>query len=281
MKGFLLLFFDWLKDKVDTHYIWANPLLIFLTTISSAFLTYDIDKQYAKLHPINYALLIKLFNVLPYLLGIFAVLLLIITIINSMNSQTIKKLNYELIDAKNLLEGISSNIKDMFDGYLYHFAIKKLGFTSDERITLYIHNGHNSFIPFSRFSTNTKFSHPGRPAYLDNQGVIASGWENGWCFDNEFTASNFLQRNKDVYNIPREISKRMKMKFNLIAVCRIELPDASRPLGLIVVESLSAAKYSEGQIKLFLEEQKEYLATIITKFQSHIPKPSIAEQMGL
>lgn len=274
-------FFDWIKEKVNSHFVWMNPMLIFLTTLSSAFLTYNIDKTYEKTHPINYALIIKLLNILPYLFGIFAFLLLIITIINSINTQTIKKLSSELDDAKNLLEGIASNIKDMFDGYLYHFAIKKLAFTADERITLYIHNGQGSFIPFSRFSTNTKFSHPGRPSYLDNQGVIALGWESGWYFDNEFTNANFVQRSKDNYNIPKDVSKRMKMKFNLIAVCRIELQDVSSPLGIIVVESLTASKYSEAQIKLFLEEQKEYLATIITKFQAHIPKPSIAEQMGL
>lgn len=270
-----------MKEKIDSYYIWLNPALIFITTLSSAFLTYNLDKSYEKKHPIEYALLVDLFSILPYIFGASALLLLLITIVNSLNLKNIKTLKDELDDAKNLLEGIAANIKDMFDGYLYHFAIKKLEFSPNERITLYIHNGHNSFIPFSRFSTNTRFSHPGRPSYADNQGVIASGWETGWCFDNDFTDVNFIQRNKDVYNISKDVSKRMKMKFKLIAVCRIELQDVSSPLGIVVVESLTHSKYSEAQIKLLLEEQKEYLATIITKFQAHIPKPSTAEEMGL
>ena len=70
--------------------------------------------------------------------------------------------------------------------FIYKFSINKADFSSEERVTLYIHNGGNLFIPFGRYSPNTKYAKSGRPTYPDNIGCISKGWENGWHFENNF-----------------------------------------------------------------------------------------------
>ncbi len=97
----------------------------------------------------RYELFIFLIEWAPVVLMVSGFLLLVITVLNSINRKTLKKQSKELEEKNQIITKIASNIKELFDGYLYHFASKKLSFTSKDRITLYIHNGDNDFIPFA------------------------------------------------------------------------------------------------------------------------------------
>lgn len=143
----------------------------------------------------------------------------------------------------------------------------------------YIHNGDNSFIPFGRYSLNPKYAKKGRPKYPDNQGCIAKGWENNWYFDNTFSnpdsnENEYLYKNKTTYSMDKAIVKRLKMKSTLFAVLRLDVK--SNPIAVVVVESTNSNKYNENQIKKILEDQKDYLAEMISNLEAYIPKPSNA-----
>lgn len=269
-----------IKHTVDNYYTFISPFLILLTTISSAFTTYQVDKAYKVKHPIRYELYIFLIDWAPVVLIIAGILLCIVMIINSVNRKTVRKLSDELEQKTEIVNSVRSNIKELFDGYLYHFASKKLSFSSSDRITLYIHNGNNTFIPFGRFSTNPKFAKPGRREYPDNEGCISHGWENDWFFDNDFSSSNFRLRSKDTYNMNIDVTKKLKMQSMLFAVKRIKNVNGD-PLGVMVIESIKNTRYNEKQAKKLLTEQEDYIAEMISRFSKYIPQTSEAKAKGL
>ncbi len=217
-----------------------------------------------------------------WILAISAFLLLCITIIEIANKKTIETLENDNEKYRMLSDTISENIKELFNGFLYRFATSKANFSPNERITLYIHNGEDLFIPFGRYSSNPKYGKPGRDSYPDNQGCIAQGWENKWYFDNSFSdpaasetsLKSYIKENKDNYLMDRRTIIKLKMKATLLAVMRLDVKDT--PVAVVVVESISSSKYTEKQIKLFLREQQEYLAEMVVSLESYIPKPSNA-----
>lgn len=262
---------------LNKHHSWINPIIILFTTLSSAFLTYTFPNDFEINHPIKFAFFNPILNYIIYIFVFFALLLAIITFIDIKNKKTILKLEDEVEQFKSISETISENIKELFNGFLYKFSINIAKFSSSERVTLYIHNGGNLFIPFGRYSPNTKFGKSGRATYPDNIGCIAKGWENGWYFDNNFPENQqeYLKKNKDDYGMDKQIVKKLKMQSKLFAVLRLE-NNEGHSKALIVVESTNKNQYNENEIKTILEAQKEYLATMINSLERYIPKPSNA-----
>lgn len=261
---------------INRHYFWINPFLIFITTISSAFLTYSFPEDFSSQHPARFQLFNPLLEYIIPIFGISAFMLTTITIIEIVNKKTIKKLEEENEQYKILSETISENIKELFDGFLYKFATIKADLENSERVTLYVHNGDNSFIPFGRYSQNTKYSKSGRSKYPDNEGCIAKGWEKTWYFDNEFPldSKDYLNKNKDEYNIDNKVMKKLNMQSKLYAVLRLDVLE--KPMAVIVVESTNPTKFSEKKVKKILMDQQDYLATMIAGLEQYIHKPSNA-----
>ncbi len=226
-----------LKNLIDYHYFWLNPLLIAFITLSSV---------------LNYRLI----------LITSSISLAIISIFDLQDRKTKKTREEQLQNEKKKNEVISDNIKNLFDGYLYQLS-NTLGFGNKkeytERITLYIHDGINKFIPFGRFSQNPEFRKHGRPEYPDDQGCIAKSWQNGWCFDNDFSTEEdqLFTKHKDEYKIPKETSRKFKMKSRLYAAGRINTQDSGNPLAILLVESTEKDRYDEDEIKKKIEDQKQ------------------------
>ncbi len=219
--------------------------------------------------------------IVPFFI-ISAFLLAILTYINSTNQKTINTLSKRLERNNEKLSFIHENIKNLFDGYLYHLAYSRLSFQTNhesERITLYIHDKQNSFIPFSRISSNPTYKPFGRVKYPDNLGCIAQGWNSGWYFDNNFS-DNWVDSNHSKYEIPKRVLNRMSMQSKLFAVLRID-NQAGKSLGLIVVESTDNNKYEEEVIKHSLEEQKLYLSDMVHKLRNYIPNTNEANAKGI
>lgn len=263
---------------INKNYYWISPLLIFTTTLSSAFLTYNFPKDFAKIHPARYQFFNPIIDNIILIFIISALLLSILTIIEIFNKKTIEKLESENEQYEIFSEKISENIKELFNGFLYSFANSKANFSTNERVTVYIHNGNNSFVPFGRYSANTKFAKTGRPIYPDSEGCIAKGWEEQWYFENTLLSQNeteYLNTNETKYSMNKDIVKKLNMKSNLFAVLRLDVKNT--PIAVIVVESVDSTKYTEKQIKKFLEDQQDYLSEMIISLEKFIPKPSNAQ----
>lgn len=270
-----------LSTLIDRHYYWVNPILICLTTVSSALITYTPEPSFQEIHPIRYAI----YNIYQkYDVAIFvfsAIALAIITFINSKNQKTIKNLKEDLKKYRKIEEKLSENIKELFSGYLYQLSKAELAFSPHERITIYIHNGQNHFIPFARYSSNATYSKPGRDFYPDDCGCIAEGWNAEWFFY-KFTSANdspdYVKETKERFSIDSKTLDKINMRSVLYAVMRIDTLNG-KPIGLIVIESTNKNKYTERQLKRILDKQKGYLAEMILTFYDFIPTPQYAARI--
>ena len=261
---------------VDNYYFILNPVLIFLTTLTSALLKYQPSIEFIKEHPIRYDILSYFIGNYPLFI-IFVMLILFVTIIDNINRKTIKKLEKENENNIYIIEKITENIRGLFDGFLYKFAIKKANFTEKERVSLYIYDDNeNKFILFGRYAINHKYTKSNRPFYIGNSGCISKSLEKKWHFDNQFPSNtdDWLTYNQNNYNILKKEAKKMKMKSRLYAALRIDKDN--QPLAIILVESEDKTKYTEKQIHKILLDQENYLVEIISALENYIPKPSNA-----
>ncbi|WP_298627007.1 hypothetical protein [uncultured Legionella sp.] len=271
-----------IRKYFDSIYNILNPLLGLIIVIFSVLASYDFSPWKHRFP--RWTPLIELLSEYSFtILFIFAVSTFILSILRWFLSidKTISTLSKELKEEIEKNSIIGDNIKNMFDGYLFHLATGKLTFSPDnDRVTLYLHDSAGKFIPFGRFSANPKFKSPGRSEYPDNQGVIALGWEKGWYFDCNHEGEDFINYNKNKHNIPKETLKSLRMKSVLYAVKRIT-DHKGDAVAIILVESTETLRFSENLLKEKLDQEEAFIADLITKFREHIPMPSTAKKRGL
>ncbi|MCB9983725.1 MAG: hypothetical protein H6861_08675 [Rhodospirillales bacterium] len=269
------------------HSIWMQVSLPALIGVSGSFLDYS-PEHLKNDHPLRYALLNDW--ILPSLLWVLIVsivLYIALLIVEQSAKPKIEKLLNELSEANDKSRVISENVSELFDGYLYRLATK-LGFGTQtancERITLYIHDKNGSFIQCGRYSANPQYRGVNRTNYPDTEGCIAKGWENGWHFDASFPCpdtdkAGYIDYCLNEYSVPRNTTRRIKMKSRLYAVSCVKKNEES--FAVIVVESLEMDRFSEDILKVALEEQSDYLGHIVCVLRNYIPEPNAAESLGL
>jgi hypothetical protein len=275
-------------DWILRHKIWVKVLAPTLMSLCSIYRNYDATFLEEKHHPIQRYLLSNwVIPTLPWVLALSIIIYITVLIIEVRSQPRIDKLTKKLTEATEKNNIISERLRDFFDGYLYNLA-SKLGFGSQgancERITLYIHDQGNNFIQCGRYSANPKFRGVNRTRYPDNEGCIAKGWENGWHFDSELPCpvnnlSNYIDYCLREYNVPRNTTRRIKMKSRLYAVSCIEKNGIS--LAVIVVESETENRFQSDKIRELLSAQNEFLGHAIGELRDYIPKPSTAMSAGL
>jgi hypothetical protein len=276
-----------LQKIILNHVTWLDWLLPALMTISAVFLGYDTNKL--GIAPDSHTKYVVDFFVsnLGWVLGISVICYVIVKIIEATARPKFRKLESELADYRSRYSVVSEQVRNLFDGYLYNLANRlEFGEASEnnERISLYIHDSNNTFIPCGRYSANPKYRLPSRTAYPDNEGCISKGWENGWYFDNSFPcpeneAGNYRDHCLHNFEVARNTTRAMKMKSRLYAVLCIR--NNGDLFGVLVVESTTPDRFSEEEIKPILEGQNDFLAEMIRQLGSFIPKPRNAADRGL
>ncbi len=276
-----------LQKIVLNNVIWLDWLLPALMTLSGVFLGYDISKL--KLDEDSHLLYISKFVVsnLGWVLSASIIVYVFIKVIEATARPKLKKIENELEEYRTKHKIISEQVRNLFDGYLYNLANRlEFGKESDnnERISLYIHDQNNTFIPCGRYSANPQYRKPSRTSYPDNEGCIARGWENGWHFDNKFPCPNSKKSKygdycSQKYNIPKNTTRDVKMKSRVYAVLSIK--NNGDPFGVLVVESTKEDRFIEDQIKPILQGQNDFLAETIRQLRDYIPTPDTAKSRGL
>ena len=217
-----------------------------------------------------------LFNFISSVKFLFCIVLLsgiqfLLMILKSFFDNKIYKIYEQTTNAYEKIQLITSNTKNLFDGFLINIS-KKLEFTEGDptRLSLYIHDGNKQFVRCGRYSPNPKFNKPGRPAYPDNIGCIGEGWHNGWIFANNNTRHGMTQKQ----------CKTLTMNSKLYVVMRIDTAD-SRPVALLVLESMKKNRFTEENIKELLYPFKDEIATLVVNLKDYIPTPIYASERGL
>lgn len=268
-----------LQKRIDHVSRYLIPALTVIIVIFSELPTFDIS-DLKSTHPYVAAMLETFSSNSFIVIFMSAMIQGILLLINELNRRTIKQLELELTSEKNKNEVIANNIKALFDGFLFHLSVGKLAFSDREaRVTLYIHDGEQMFIPFGRYSTNPLFSQPGRSEYPDNQGAISHGWQKGWYFDST-NKNDYVAHNSKKYEMPTEVLKKVKMQSKLFAVKRIDNHNG-QPIALILVESTNATQFTEDDIKDILTKEERVIGELIVQLKEYIPLPFNAKSKGL
>jgi hypothetical protein len=144
----------------------------------------------------------------------------------------------------------------------------------DSRLTIYIHNGQNSFISFGRYSPNPLLNKKGRPSLPEHEGCIGRAWQNAWCFEGDLTQR--LAR-KD-YKVSKASQDVMRMKSKFYAAKRIDAQNIA--IAILVFESMNPNRFQENHIKDILDKEEPYLANLLEGLRCHIPDPTCAARKG-
>lgn len=267
---------------INANIRWLSPVLFGLTTLTAVILGLDDPIAIKDNDPIRYWFVSNAINISFWSFFVFLVISVFVQFIEYKSRKTLPELEVKLAEYEEVSETIHNNIKELFDGFLMNVSVSKLGFTPDERITLYIHNGKETFIPFGRASLNTEYRKKGRPFYPDRQGCISEGWKNGWDFydfqmDPSENINGYANEQYQQYGIQKGITKKLKMLPRQIGAFRIG--NKHNPVGIIVVESIKPQKFIAADLKGKLEEQDEYLTHMILTLDKYISAPSKASQI--
>lgn len=262
---------------------WILPVLM---TFSALFWNFDQNK----INVINNIYLKDFLNFISprsgWILAFSCILYLTYKGVEARAKPRLKKTQKDLKEAKEKNSIISGQVRNLFDGYLYSLSTS-LNFgiqdKNNERISLYIYDGKDSFIPCGRFSANPSYKQSKRQSYPEGEGCIAKGWENGWHFDNRFPnperTKEYIDYCMNTYKVPRNTTRRINMKSSLYAVMSIK--NNGDLYGVIVVESTHKDRFKEQELKKILETQNNYLAESIKQLKEFIPTPKNASDRGL
>lgn len=281
-------FWIWICGFYDQHKLWISPLIIIILTILTATFTYNFDGYLNNIpkekQPIFYLFIYLISEYRFYPLCLFVLLVALEQFIKFKNDKTIRELeeknnscNTERDEALSKLNLITQNIEQLFIGQLVDLS-QKLQFgtnnTNSERITLYIHDGKDSFVPCGRYSANPVFEKRGRTKIPDTEGIIAKAWQNGWHFQENFDKNNCKECN---------ISVATYQNFNMksVVLASIRLGIDSTKIAVIVVESNIKDRFNEKDIKDLLEGSICYIARTVHKFYEYIPSLKNAKDKGL
>jgi hypothetical protein len=283
MRNFYQRCASWLKSNfLDVLGRILYPIFNSLTIIFAFILNYDflILKN-------NYPDWRGIFNIAEsptifWLFIAFAVLSALTSVSEWRRKKSLRQLSNQIASLKEQNEVISENIKNLFDGVLYNLS-KKLDFTERDqsRISLYIHDKKQSFVPFGRYSPNPEFQKPGRSYYPDRQGCISRGWQHGWHFENTFgdTPHAHKKKNTNDYHIPVEVYGNLKMKSYVYAVKRLNDKNGDS-LAVIVVESTQKDRFTESELQERLNGTVEDFSHMIKALKDYIPTPDNANEQG-
>jgi hypothetical protein len=283
MRAFYQICAGWLKSNfLDFLGRYVLPFFSSITVILVFFSEYDFSKL-KKTYP-NW---LGLFNLAEsplifWLIILFAVISALLSWIEVFRKKTLRQQSNKIVSLKEQNEVISENIKNLFDGVLYNLS-KKLHFTESDqsRISLYIHDKNQSFVPFGRYSPNPEFQKPGRSYYPDKQGCISKGWQHGWHFENTFGETPYAHKKKNTndYHIPVEVYDNLKMKSGVYAVKRLNDKNGDS-LAVIVVESTHKDRFTESELQERLNGTVEDFSHMIKALRDYIPTPDNANEQG-
>ena len=269
------------------HYLlrWLAPIFIFISLIIAYFLDIDIDTL-KRVYPGWNGVWKQLDGLnLVYWLFLSTLIASLSSLYNAYRSRSLKLLNAQVQELQARIGAITENVPEVMDNALKAICKKLLVDESgDARVSIYIHNHERkTFVPCGRFSYDPVLRQKGRTELADDVGCIASAWRNEWHFVDNLPDPSagrlYNDRMARDYNIPRDVSRRLRMKPRTIAAKRLSVEDTA--VAVIVVESTRPDKYLEQELRGLIDELSPMYARLLIAFRPYIPDPGNAQKMGL
>lgn len=161
----------------------------------------------------------------------------------------------------------------------------KAGDHNLERVTIYCHDPAGYFVPFGRYSRNTRFNSKGRSHYPDDEGCIGKAWEHGRHFMNGFPDPTISGREYVELTREQGLTKRaaegLTMRSRLYFGWRVRDTSDSESLAVVIVESLDPDRYTCDDLVAFFKSQDPFLRKFVELLQPRLPQLSKAAGAGL
>ena len=111
--------------------------------------------------------------------------------------------------------------------------------TTSSRVTVYLHRDDEElFVPMARYSLDPVWAKPGREAYPDSYGAIATTWRKRFHFKDDYPADadEWVGQVAAAEGIPCEVAGAIRMKSVCIAGTRLEHDHHN--VGVLIIESV-------------------------------------------
>ena len=261
--------------------VWVRPA----ATAFVALLSFTLNFDSARLLP-NYPIIYAIESMLSggkalWTLAICVGILIISGAIQLLRHETITSYKKKLESSERQLNAVGDHAEMMLEGLLLNLA-KRLGFSPDgqSRATIYLHvPALNLFSFCGRYSENPELRKKGRSTFPDDKGCISKGWRNGWHLDRSIPDddADAAQYHRDTYGVAKGTYQTLKMKSKLFAVQRIK--DGSRPVAVIVVESVERSAFDDHELRAALDAASEDFGAAIGALRHYIWSPKKADSI--
>ena len=154
----------------------------------------------------------------------------------------------------------------------------ELQLTVKHRISIYyLDSEQNNLVLLDRFAKNHDFNSVGRPFFPRQQGVIGKAWANGECIDKKIPIVNrkdtaYYQYLNENYDIPRDVSSRLRMNSCTIAGFAIEDVHGHHT-GVIIFESQDQNDFVDQTLRNIAKRENVRLQEFIADASSRDLRP--------
>jgi hypothetical protein len=158
----------------------------------------------------------------------------------------------------------------------------RMGLKDNDRVSIYKHNGRNSFYRIARHSNHPEYSKPGRSIYPDDEGCIGEAFREGHAFDEAMPANPVRYETclTEDWHISLEVVRGLTMKSRSIAAFALHKPLGGKRFAIIVFESMASGRIDQDCRDRFTTEERDGIVQWLETMERFEPKPSDAEQEG-
>jgi hypothetical protein len=188
-----------------------------------------------------------------------------------------------------------SSLEEAADGYAASYfdlisvelslLYEILGFTDEERISVYKHDGR-AFVILGRYTKHPEYRQRGRPFYADDEGCIGQAWRHDEAFvddlpDPKEAPTAYFERLAHEYGISRRTAAGMRMKSRSYAAFALDDPAGFQRIGIIVLESTSPGAFDPGRLRRVIREgEGRRIAEFLVRMKPLEPSPAYARAQG-
>tara|TARA_A100001391_G_scaffold180042_2_gene145309 strand:+ start:532 stop:1377 length:846 start_codon:yes stop_codon:yes gene_type:complete len=181
-----------------------------------------------------------------------------------------------------------SNLENLIDGYLYHFATQRLCFGSGagntDRISLYLHDHEQKcFYRLGRYSANPDYRKSDKGPYETHRGCIYEAWKDDWFFDGSFPdpkRKQDYQRRQTEFSITNKMVKKFAMLPRMYCGCAIKSESGTENIAVLVIESTLHDKFTEQELQDALHTDGAFHTELAVRAKALYAKPSYVRSKG-
>jgi hypothetical protein len=187
------------------------------------------------------------------------------------------------------------SLEDAADGYAASYfelisaelslLYEALGFTDDERISVYKHDGR-AFVVLGRYTKHPEYRQRGRPFYADDEGCIGQAWRHDEAFvddlpDPEEAPGAYFDRLAREYGIARRTAAGLRMKSRSYAAFALDDPAGFQRIGIIVLESTLPRAFDLDELREVIREgEGRRISEFLVRMKPLEPSPAYARALG-